>query len=123
MSDREKALQVALGTAIWEMYLCEVDHLILHPGQLYRFFVHPACIGCMSYVSGPPAPAGEASLREALGKRFLHYAYILEGNAGYWLGLPSEDSVHHGKWLNNIAQELRQDAALATQQTKEEGES
>jgi hypothetical protein len=36
-----------------EMYLCEVDHLILHPDQLYRFSVHPDCIGCASYVSGP----------------------------------------------------------------------
>lgn len=31
---------------IIEMYICEVDHIILQPNQLYRFLIHPNCEKC-----------------------------------------------------------------------------
>ena len=32
-----------------EMYVCEIAHLILHPGQLYRFMVDENCAECKTY--------------------------------------------------------------------------
>lgn len=32
-----------------EMYVCEIAHVILHPGQTYRFSVKDGCQGCKDY--------------------------------------------------------------------------
>lgn len=32
-----------------EMYVCEIDHLILHANQPYIFRVHPHCDKCKAY--------------------------------------------------------------------------
>lgn len=34
------------ATGVTEMALCEVPHIFLHPGQLYRFIVMPGCKAC-----------------------------------------------------------------------------
>ena len=39
-----------------EMYLCEINHLILHSDQPYIFRKHPDCYGCNKYLAhGTPA--------------------------------------------------------------------
>jgi len=44
----------ATKVRITEMRVCEIAHLILHPGQLYRFTVDENCAGCRAY--GAPKP-------------------------------------------------------------------
>lgn len=36
-----------------EMRVCEIAHLILHPGQLYRFTVDETCEQCRAYLADP----------------------------------------------------------------------
>ena len=36
------------GCSVIEMGLCEVEHVMLHPNQLYRFVVMPDCDKCKS---------------------------------------------------------------------------
>jgi hypothetical protein len=39
-----------------EMFICEIEHLFLHPDQLYIFRVNPDCDACLTYAakSNPP---------------------------------------------------------------------
>ena len=46
---KRDALAVAKPT---EMYLCEIDHVILHPDQTYIFREDPNCVLCKKYICG-----------------------------------------------------------------------
>jgi hypothetical protein len=44
-----------------EMYVCEINRLVLHTDQLYRFSVDPTCEACKAYVAaGNPVEASHA---------------------------------------------------------------
>ncbi len=34
------------GEPVRELYICEIQHLVLHVNQLYVFRVHPTCEEC-----------------------------------------------------------------------------
>ena len=56
-----------VADVVVEMRVCEIAHLILHPGQLYRFTVDPDCAGCRAYFGDPMAETGRAYFND-LGK-------------------------------------------------------
>ena len=37
---------------VTEMYVCEIAWVVLRPGVLYRFVVHPDCENCFKYFGG-----------------------------------------------------------------------
>jgi len=47
--EREKGWRMKPTEQPCEMFLCEIAHLILHEGQLYRFYKHPDCKECREY--------------------------------------------------------------------------
>jgi hypothetical protein len=53
MERRERLLGLradhGVDSPIQEMRVCEIAHLILRPGQLYRFSIDPECPGCVAY--------------------------------------------------------------------------
>lgn len=60
---------------VTEMMLCEIDALILHPGQLYRFTAADGCQACADYLSPVPHPTGD-KVRIA-GQKLSNLAYNL----------------------------------------------
>lgn len=52
---------------VTEMRVCEIAHLILRPGQLYRFTVDPNCDKCLAYF-------GDGA------RRGLNVAQVIEGH-------------------------------------------
>ena len=43
---------IELKKRVVTMYVCEINHLILHPNQLYIFIQHPDCEACKKYLEG-----------------------------------------------------------------------
>ena len=53
---RQLEMVAATSGTPTEMYLCEINHLILHSDQPYIFRKHPDCYGCNKYLAhGTPA--------------------------------------------------------------------
>jgi len=51
-----------------ELGLCEVEHIMLRPNQLYRFIVMPGCEKCKAldvYSSSNPSPRENMAVRRA----------------------------------------------------------
>ena len=43
-----------------EMRACEIDRVVLHIDQLYRFTVDPTCIHCLAYIYNKGAYSDES---------------------------------------------------------------
>jgi hypothetical protein len=106
--DQGQRVEQAPTTDAGVREMAERIHLKLAAAQNLPYNDGDTCEECIELARELAALAQkEAGGARVTAEQVIHFAYVLEGNAEYWLGLESPDSQHHGKWLNNIAAEIR----------------